>query len=91
MRLFISDEGADRAVCGHYLKRRNEAAVHRWQELLTNHGVKHHRELHAYLVLLIYREHINDTVDRIRGAERMQSRKHELTVSAAVIATLMVS
>ena len=68
MGLLLADKVADRRIHAHDLESRNFRAVERRHELLAYHCLQDHRKLHADLALLIRRERIKDTVDRVRAA-----------------------
>lgn len=70
--LLVADKRTHRVVHRHYLKGRDKSSVHRRKQLLAHHGIQHHGKLHADLVLLIYREYVDNTVNCIRSPQRMQ-------------------
>ena len=78
MGLLFADKVADRRIHAHDLESRNFRAVERRHELLAYHCLQDHRKLHADLALLVRRERIEDTVDRVRAARSVQRREDEL-------------
>ena len=84
MGLSFANQIAYRMIRMHNLKRRHTApAVQRRNQLLGNNRFQNVRKLYADLLLLMRREYIDYTVYR--------TDKTRCPVSAAVIATLMVS
>ena len=65
-------------VDAHDLKRRHAPALHAGQELLGNHRLQHHGELHAHLLLLLCRENIDKAVDGLGRAHGVQRGKEQM-------------
>ena len=58
----------------HDLKGRHQSAVDRRQQLLADDGFEHLRKLHADLLLLLRREHVDDAVNGVHRADGVQRR-----------------
>ena len=80
MHLALADEVADGRRGHHDLAgRRASLAVRRRDELLRHHALQGGGELHAHLLLLVGREHVDDAVDRLRRVLRVQRREDQVT------------
>ena len=80
VRLALTDEVADRGRRDHHLARDRAAlAVDGRDELLRADPLQRRRELHSHLLLLVRREHVDHTVDRLRRVLGVQGREHEVT------------
>ena len=80
MGLPLADQVADRGRADQDLDRGDATlTVGRRDELLGDDALQRGRELHAHLLLLVRREHVDDAVDRLRRVLRVQRREHEVT------------
>ena len=77
--LALADQVPDRRRGDQHLARHRTAlAVGGGDQLLGDHALQRGRQLHAHLLLLVRREHVDDAVDRLGRVLRVQGREHEV-------------
>ena len=88
----LADQVPDRGRRDHDLERRHAARlVLGRQQRLRHDALQDLGQLHAHLLLLGGREHVDDAVDGLRGVLVCRVAKTRWPVSAAVRARLIVS
>ena len=79
VRLALADQRADRRRRVHHLGRRDTPVPARLrQQRLHDHRPQRGRDLHADLLLLILRVHVDQTVHRRARVLRVQGREHQV-------------
>ena len=80
VRLVGVDDLVEHAAGRHeHLDRRRPTARALLDEALAHDAAQRRRERHADLALLVRREEVDDAVDRVGRADRVQRREHEVT------------
>src|SRR6266487_1665825 len=79
MHLVVADQRPNGGRANHDLGGHHATATFGpLQERLRQHALEHERELRAHLRLLVRREHVDDTVDRLGGRVGVQRRKRQV-------------
>ena len=76
--LSFTDQVLDGRVHAHDLEDRMQRPVLGQDQALGDHGAQHHGELGPDLVLLVGREGVDHTVDRLGGAQGMQGGQEQV-------------
>src|SRR3954447_14968168 len=80
VRLALTDEVADRGGRDQDLSSDNASlTIRRLRERLADDTLQGACELHSHLLLLVRREHVDDTVDGLRRVLRVQGGEDEVT------------
>ncbi len=80
VNLVITNQGTNCSIRHHDLKSQSPAfAVQTWQQRLRHDTFQNERELRTHLLLLIRRENVDDSVDRLHATIGVQRGKAEVT------------
>ena len=74
----VHDLVEDPAGRHEHLDRRRPAARALLDEALTDDAAQRRRQRHTHLALFVRREEVDDAVDRVGRADRVQRREHEV-------------